>query len=56
MLNFKFPVTMATGDVTQLQKITILHFFPIKTDFKVLQLLNAMRLSKRLFSDGYSLP
>jgi hypothetical protein len=44
MLNLKFPVTMATGDVSQLQKITIVHcFFSIETDFKVLQLLNAMK-------------
>jgi hypothetical protein len=36
MLNRKFPVTTATGDVFRLPKITILHcFFSIKTDFKV---------------------
>jgi hypothetical protein len=32
------------GDVSKLQKNTILHcFFSIKTDFKVLQLLNELR-------------
>jgi hypothetical protein len=54
MLNRKFPVTMATGGVSKLPKITILHcFFPIKTDFKVLQLRNELRYSERLFSVGY---
>jgi hypothetical protein len=41
MLNRKFPVTMATGDVPKFPKITILHclFF----SFKVLKLLNELR-------------
>jgi hypothetical protein len=38
--NLNFSVSMATGDVSKLPKITILcgFFFFIKTDFKVLQL------------------
>jgi hypothetical protein len=45
MLIRTIPVTMAMGDVSKLPKITILHcfFFSIKTDFKVLQLLNELR-------------
>jgi hypothetical protein len=58
MLNLKFPVTMSTGVVSKLSKITIMLFFPsiLKTDFKVLQLLNGLRKSKRLFSVGCTLP
>jgi hypothetical protein len=39
-----------------LRKITILLFSFIRTDLKVLQLLNAMRSSKRLFFVGYTSP
>jgi hypothetical protein len=45
MLNRKFPVTMATGGGRL--KIVKNHYFTlfisIKTDFKVLQLLNELR-------------
>jgi hypothetical protein len=42
ILNFLLP--RQRGDVSKLPKITILHrFFSIKTDFKVLQLLNGLR-------------
>jgi hypothetical protein len=42
IVNFLLP--WQRGDVPKLRKITILHcFVPIKTDFKVLQLLNELR-------------
>jgi hypothetical protein len=44
MLNPKFPVTMATGGRLKIAKNHYFAlFFPIKTDFKVLQLLNELR-------------
>jgi hypothetical protein len=57
MLNLIFPVTVATGGHLKIAKNHyVALFFSIKTDFKVLQLLNAMRKSKRLFSVGYTSP
>jgi hypothetical protein len=45
---------MATGGRLKIAKHHYFAlFFSIKTDFKVLQLLNELRESKRLFSDGY---
>jgi hypothetical protein len=42
IVNFLLP--WQRGDISKLPKITILHcFFSIKTDFKVLQLLNELR-------------
>jgi hypothetical protein len=42
IVNFLLP--WQWGDFSKLPKITILHcFFSIKTDFKVLQLLNELR-------------
>jgi hypothetical protein len=42
IVNFLLP--WQRGDVSKLPKNTILHcFFPIKTDFKVLQHLNELR-------------
>jgi hypothetical protein len=44
MLNLKFPVTMATeGRLKIALNQYFALFFSIKTDFKVLQLLKAMR-------------
>jgi hypothetical protein len=55
ILNFLLP--WHGGDVSKLPNLTILHcFISIKTDFKVLQLLNELRQSKRLFSVGYTSP
>jgi hypothetical protein len=54
MLNLKFSVTMATYQ--NCEKSLVCIVFSIKTDFKVLQLLNAMKKSKRLFSVGYTSP
>jgi hypothetical protein len=56
MLNLKFPVTMATGGCLKIAKHHFALFFSITTDFKVLQLLNGLRYSKRLFNVGYTLP
>jgi hypothetical protein len=43
-LNRKIPVTMGTGDAQNCQKsLFCIVFFSIKTDFKVLQLLNELR-------------
>jgi hypothetical protein len=57
MLNFKFPVTMATVGRLKFAKN---HYFALfysskQTEFKVLQLLNGLRQSKRLFSVGNTL-
>jgi hypothetical protein len=45
MLNGKYPITMATGGRLKIAKghYFPLFFFSIKTDFKVLQLLNELR-------------
>jgi hypothetical protein len=44
MLNRKFPVTMAMGGRLKIAKNHYFAlFFTIKTDFKVLQLLNELR-------------
>jgi hypothetical protein len=43
MLNGKFPITMATGGCLKIAKNHYFAlFFFIKTDFKVLQLLNEL--------------
>jgi hypothetical protein len=51
MLNRKFPITMATGGRLKIAKN---HYFAlflsIKTDFKVLQFLNELRLKVKGFS------
>jgi hypothetical protein len=49
-------VSMARGDISKLPKSLFCVDFSIKTDFKVLQLLNRLRLSHRLFSVGNTLP
>jgi hypothetical protein len=57
MLNLKFPVTMAIGGRFKFARNQYFALcFSFKNDFKVLQLLNGLRLSKRLFSVGYTLP
>jgi hypothetical protein len=57
MLSLKFPVTMATRGHLKIAKKSLfcVDFF-IKIDFKVLQLLNGIRQSQRLFSVGNTLP
>jgi hypothetical protein len=52
MLNLQF----LTGIMATEGRLKTAETVSIKTDFKVLQLLNAMRKSKRLFSVGYTSP
>jgi hypothetical protein len=52
MLNLKFP----WGPFQNCENWLLCIVFSIKTEFKMLQLLNAMRYSKRHFSIGYTSP
>jgi hypothetical protein len=57
MLSLKFLVTMATrGNLKIAKNHYFALIFSIKIDFKVLQLLNELRKSQRLFRVGYTVP
>jgi hypothetical protein len=55
MLNVKFLILGSEGTSQNCPKSLFWDdFFPLKTDFKVLQLLNGLRQRQKLFSVGYN--